>query len=191
MWKFLASKSLPTALLCAIVAPAINAQRHFAPLTITLKTVTGYEVGTATFRPTIHGALSFQIKLKDIPAGEHALHIHENPVCDGGLDFKTAGGHLNPDKKQHGWLNPHGHHIGDLPQNVVVYPVPRGTNILRLGEANFTVDDLSLTPGAANSILGRALIVHDHADDMKTDPSGSSGNRIACGIIALPSSASQ
>jgi Cu-Zn family superoxide dismutase len=172
-------------LLFASAAPAALAQRRSTPLAIVLKTVTGYEVGTATFRTTISGALSIQIKLKDIPVGEHAIHIHEYPACDGGLDFKTAGGHFNPENKQHGWLNPAGHHNGDLPQNILIQTVPQEINILRVGEANFTVNDLSLNPGAANSILGRTLIVHDHADDMKTDPTGASGNRIACGVIAL------
>ena len=85
----------------------------------------------------------------------------------------------DPAGKQHGTLNPMGHHNGDLPQNIVI-----GEN--RTGEATFKVDYLSLDPSAADSLFangGTSIVVHEKADDMKTDPSGNSGNRIACGII--------
>jgi Cu-Zn family superoxide dismutase len=72
-----------------------------------------------------------------------------------------------------------GHHNGDLPQNVSV-----GEN--HMGEASFKVDYLTLAAGAPNSILGHSIMVHEKADDMKTDPTGNAGNRIACGTIGSP-----
>jgi Cu-Zn family superoxide dismutase len=119
--------------------------------------------------------LTITVKLKNIPFGEHAVHIHENPVCDA-PDFKGAGGHFNPDGKQHGMDNPMGHHNGDLPKNISV-----GEN--HMGEITFKVDYLTLAAGAPNSVLGHSIMVHEKADDMKTDPTGNAGNRIACGVI--------
>ena len=75
-----------------------------------------------------------------------------------------------------------GHHNGDLPQNVSIGEDHTGT-------ASFKVDDLSLDPSAPNSILangGTSIMVHEKADDMKTDPTGNAGNRIACGVISAP-----
>ncbi len=103
------------------------------------------------------------------------------PLCDA-PDFKTAGGHFNPENKQHGIQNPMGHHAGDLPQNIVI-----GEG--HVGQATFKVDYLSLDPAAPNSILangGTSIMVHEKADDMKTDPTGNAGNRIACGVITAP-----
>ena len=141
-----------------------------------LKTSKGEDAGTATFQESKDGKqLSIRISLKNIPFGEHAVHIHQNPTCDA-PDFKGAGGHFNPDNKQHGTQNPMGHHNGDLPQNISI-----GEN--HMGEANFKVDYLSATPGAPNSVIGHAIVVHEKADDMKTDPTGNAGNRIACGVI--------
>ena len=145
-------------------------------LVVAIKTSKGEDAGTATFKESKDGKeLAISLKLKNIPFGEHAVHIHENPVCDA-PDFKGAGGHFNPDGKQHGMENPMGHHNGDLPKNVSV-----GEN--HMGEANFKVDYLTLAAGAPNSILGHSIMVHEKADDMKTDPTGNAGNRIACGVI--------
>jgi Cu-Zn family superoxide dismutase len=108
----------------------------------------------------------------------HGVHIHAKPMCDA-PDFTTAGGHFNPDAKKHGIKNPMGHHNGDLPENVSI-----GED--HTGSATFKVDYLSLDPAAPNSIVangGTAIMVHEKADDMVTDPTGNAGNRIACGVI--------
>jgi len=148
-------------------------------VTVPLKTSTGQDAGTATFTPGKDKTVRIKLQLKNLPAGDHAVHIHEHALCDA-PDFKTAGGHFNPDSKQHGIQNPQGHHNGDLPQNVTVSAA--GT-----GSATFKVGYLSLDPSAANSIFangGTSIMVHEKADDMKTDPTGNAGNRIACGVIA-------
>jgi Cu-Zn family superoxide dismutase len=73
-------------------------------------------------------------------------------------------------------MNPMGHHNGDLPKNISI-----GED--HTGEITYTVDYLTLEPGAPTSVLGRSIMVHEKADDMKTDPTGNAGNRIACGVI--------
>jgi Cu-Zn family superoxide dismutase len=119
-----------------------------------------------------------KIELKNLPFGQHAVHIHQNPACDA-PDFKTAGGHFNPDGRQHGFMNPMGHHNGDFPASISV-----GED--HTGEASFVLSTVSLDPAAPNSLFskgGTSIVVHEKADDEKTDPSGASGNRIACGVI--------
>ena len=163
----------------ALSAGPAHAQEGMAKngtLVVPIHTSTGEDAGTASFKEAKDGKqLTITVRLKNIPFGEHAVHIHQNPVCDA-PDFKGAGGHFNPDGKQHGMDNPMGHHNGDLPKNLSI-----GEN--HMGEITFKVDYLSLTPGAANSVFGRSIMVHEKADDMKTDPTGNAGNRIACGVI--------
>jgi Cu-Zn family superoxide dismutase len=143
-----------------------------------LKTSTGEDAGKATFSETKKGKLTIHLELKNLPEGEHGVHIHQKPLCDP-PDFKSAGGHFNPDSKQHGALNPMGHHNGDLPQNISV-------GVEHTANVTFTVDYLSVGTGNPNDITangGTSIMVHEKADDMKTDPTGNAGNRIACGII--------
>jgi superoxide dismutase, Cu-Zn family len=148
-------------------------------LVVTLMDSTGQKAGTASFKKDKKGdLLDVEISLINMPPGEHAVHIHQNPVCDA-PDFKGAGGHFNPDGKQHGIKNPMGHHNGDLPQNIMI-------SSSNSGEMSFKVNYLSLAPDAANSILGHSIVVHEKADDMKTDPTGNAGNRIGCGVISAP-----
>ena len=144
-------------------------------VTVHLKTSTGEDAGTATFSPLKKGGVEIKVSLKNIPFGDHAVHIHQNPVCDA-PDFKGAGGHFNPDAKQHGMDNPMGHHNGDLPKNITIGEA-------RTGEITYKVNYLTLAAGAPNSVLGHSIMVHEKADDMKTDPTGNAGNRIACGVI--------
>ena len=143
----------------------------------TLTNSQGQPAGTAIFKQE-KGGVQVKISLENIPFGDHGVHIHQNAVCEG-PDFKSAGGHFNPDGKQHGFQNPMGHHAGDTPTNVSV-----GED--HTGSVKWLLTAVTLKPGLPNSLLsngGTSIIVHEHADDMKTDPSGNSGNRIACGVI--------
>lgn len=152
------------------------------PLTVSLKTGTGEDAGTAIFRAgTAENRVTLTLELKNLPPGDHGVHIHMNPVCEAPA-FTTAGGHFNPDKKQHGIQNPMGHHNGDLPGNVTI-----GAD--HTGEASWQVTGVTLTPGAPNSILGTAIMIHAAPDDFKTDPTGNAGARIACGVISAPTPA--
>jgi Cu-Zn family superoxide dismutase len=147
-----------------------------------LKNASGADVGSAEFRSASNG-LAVRIRVSGLSAGSHGVHIHAVGTCDGAttVAFSSAGGHFNPTSKQHGRLNPAGHHAGDLP-NIVVDASGNGT-------LEATAESLALTDGVA-AILdadGSAVIVHANQDDERTDtgPSGpgNSGARVACGII--------
>ena len=117
------------------------------------------------------------VAVEGMPPGTYGVHLHETGKCDA-PDFKTAGGHFNPGHRQHGHDNPLGSHAGDLPNLVV------GAD----GKGGFTeqLPDLALAGGPAPLLDadGAAVLVHAQADDYKTDPSGNSGARIACGSLS-------
>lgn len=120
--------------------------------------------------------VALDLHLHNLTAGEHAIHFHQLPKCDA-PDFKSAGGHFNPDGKKHGFENPDGHHAGDMKN----FTVNDG------GEATAQLEDSDVTlkdgPHSLFSNGGTAIVVHAKADDYKTDPSGNSGDRMACGVI--------
>ena len=160
----------------AAVAVAQDA-RPVKEIKVKLMNSQNQPAGTAVFKQKKSG-VEVKVSLQNIPFGDHGVHIHQNPACDA-PDFKSAGGHFNPTAKQHGFQIPQGHHAGDTPSNISV-----GED--HTGSATWTLTDVTLQPGAPNSLLsngGTSIIVHEHGDDMKTDPSGNSGNRIACGVI--------
>ena len=135
----------------------------------------GEKIGTAAFSQTKAG-VAIKINVSNLPPGTHGIHIHTVGKCEG-PDFKSAGGHLNPDMKKHGTENPEGPHAGDMPNLEV------GGN----GQAHTTILAKGVTLGSGpNSLFhdgGTAIVIHEKADDYKTDPSGNSGNRIACGVV--------
>ena len=155
------------------VSFAAFAQAH--TVRVPLKSATGADAGTVTFHAEGQHNVQVDVHLMNMTPGEHAVHIHAGSTCEA-PDFKSAGGHFNPTGKQHGFENPMGHHAGDLPHNITVGADGRG-------EAKFTVDYLSLEPGAQDAIYGHAVVVHAGADDMKSDPAGNAGGRVACGVI--------
>ena len=162
----------------AFSTPAAHAKT--ALLKVKLTTSEGKDAGTATFVQKKKG-VEVKLHLKNLPVGDHAVHIHQNAKCDA-PDFKTAGGHFNPDGKKHGIKNPEGHHNGDLPKNITVGE-DHNVNV------SFLATGISLDPAATNSLFangGTSIMVHEKADDMMTDPTGNAGNRIACGVITAP-----
>ncbi len=161
----------------ALAVPAGAAPKKLKPLVVPVKTSKGEDAGTATFIAGKKGKLEIKLALKNLPEGDHAVHIHQKPLCE--APFTTAGGHFNPDSKQHGSQNPMGHHNGDLGVNLNVGVEHTVNQII-------TVDFLSIGTGQPNDITangGTSIMIHEKADDMKTDPTGNAGNRIACGII--------
>ena len=163
-------------ILTALAAPGAKGQ-GVPKIKVPILNATGQDAGFATFK-TVRKGVKVKIELKNLEFGPHAVHIHQNPVCDA-PDFKGAGGHFNPDNKHHGYQNPLGHHNGDMPESVSV-----GED--HMGATTFVLQSISLDPAAPNSLFlhgGTSIVVHAKADDQKTDPSGDSGNRIACGVI--------
>jgi Cu-Zn family superoxide dismutase len=141
---------------------------------VELKDANGKGVGMVLLTDTPHGVL-MKVTLMGVAAGPHAFHVHAVGKCE--PPFTSAGGHFNPDSKQHGAMNDMGMHAGDMP-NVVV---PADGNI------SFDVLNPNVTFKAGpNSLFkdgGTALMLHGGADDYKSDPAGNAGPRIACGVI--------
>lgn len=140
-----------------------------------LKSPDGKAVGTVTFTQE-SGGVMLKASVSGLPPGEHGIHVHAVGKCDA-PDFTTAGGHYNPASKQHGLENPQGAHAGDMP-NLKVGEDGKGT-------FEFLLKNVTTTTGAGTLFGpdGTAVVIHAGPDDEKTDPSGNSGARIACGVI--------
>jgi superoxide dismutase, Cu-Zn family len=136
----------------------------------TLAAADGSSRGTATIRNE-NGVMRVTVDASGMPQGAHGLHVHTVGRCDA-PSFESAGPHWNPTGKMHGRDNPMGPHQGDLPNLMA------GTD----GSGSVSFD----LPGSMAALMdadGAAIIVHAAADDYKTDPSGNSGGRIACGVF--------
>lgn len=144
---------------------------------------------TASLQPTknskVGGTVSFAQKgdkvlvvanVNGLTPGLHGFHVHEKGDCSA-ADAMSAGGHFNPAGKPHGAPDSVEHHGGDL------------GNLTADNSGNaalsIEVDGITLDPAAANSIIGKGVIVHANPDDLKSQPAGNAGPRLACGVIRL------
>lgn len=145
-----------------------------ATATAAVADANGRTLGTLALSETADG-VHVTGSLEGLPPGDHGFHIHTTGKCEP-PDFQSAGGHWNPTNREHGSQNPNGPHFGDM------------TNITVADDGTVSID--LTTPGGTmtgeNALLdsdGAAVMVHEKADDYRTDPAGDAGSRIACGVI--------
>jgi Cu-Zn family superoxide dismutase len=153
----------------ACIAAAAQAQTAAATLAPTAGNTVA---GTVTFSQN-GDKVTVSAKLTGLTPGGHGFHIHEKGDCSA-PDGTSAGGHFNPTNKPHGSPDAPDHHAGDMPM----------LQADASGNATLTADLAGLTIGSgATDIVGKSVIVHKDADDYKTQPTGNSGARVACGVI--------
>lgn len=171
-FRFTAALGGATAMLMLGASAAAAHGNSVATASIAL--ADGTSAGTARI-VRHHGHLRLEVSATGIEPGQHGVHIHTIGKCEA-PGFTTAGGHLNPQGHQHGTMNAAGPHMGDLPNLVV------GAN--RKGKLSIDLagDSASLAAALLDAD-GSAIVIHAAADDYRTDPSGNSGSRIACGVL--------
>jgi len=140
--------------------------------TVILSPATGSNVrGTVNFFQS-KDTVRVEASLTGLTPGLHGFHIHEKGDCSV-PDASSAGGHFNPTGMQHGAPTDASRHTGDF----------GNLEADAQGNARYAQSFPDLKLDGANSILGKAMIVHAKADDLKTQPSGDAGERVACGVI--------
>ena len=137
----------------------------------TIQSTTGVG-GTVTFSEQ-GSTVTVEAKLSGVAAGEHGFHVHETGECTP-PDYKSAGGHFNPTAAAHGAPSDAAHHAGDL-GNITI--AADGTGSLSIASSMLSV------AAGPNSVVGKAVIVHEKADDLKTQPTGDAGGRVGCGVV--------
>ncbi len=157
----------------ALLALPALAQGYLVPsATADIISVAGEKIGTATFTQTPKG-VRIRLNVSGIPAGSHAVHIHQTGTCDAAAKFTSAGGHFNPTGKTHGSMSMNPEHEGDMPNQTAN---AKGVMTATLVNENISVASLFDADGSA-------IVIHAMPDDYMTQPTGNAGDRIACGVI--------
>ena len=160
--------------LVALLALGSVASGEDNKVQVMMKDQKGQNVGIVHIEDTANGVL-LHGEFNGVPEGTHAFHIHEAGKCD--PPFETAGGHLHDGATKHGFANPEGFHLGDLPN----------INVPASGKVSFEAFASKVhLKGQGTALLdgdGAALVLHAKADDYRTDPAGNAGDRIACGVV--------
>lgn len=146
--------------------------------TAELRDATGKPIGIVHLTESggIKG-VTLAVEFEGATPGQHGIHIHTVGTCDGAGAFASAGGHFNPSGAKHGIGAPGGPHAGDMNAAIVD---PSGHAVFVVINPNVT---LSPGPNSLFDADGSAIVVHATADDQRTDPSGNSGARVACGVV--------
>jgi len=152
---------------CASMTP--SSQKATATLAPTAGNRTA---GTVSFTPS-GDRVRMLAKVTGLTPGAHGFHIHEKGDCSA-ADAMSAGGHFNPTGKPHGNPAVGEHHGGDMPMLLADASGDAALDV--------TLDTVTLGDGPS-SVVGRSVIVHKDPDDYKTQPTGNSGARVACGLI--------
>lgn len=183
MFPTTALRLLPFSLILAAGACDRAATETSSPLLAraVLRSADGADLGRVDMRQESGSpVLTLRFQVHGLSAGQHGVHLHTVGSCDGSTatPFSSAGAHFNPGGMMHGLLSPSGPHAGDLPNLVVgadgTADVTISTERAGLGSIAPTLFDVD----------GSAIVVHAASDDQKTDPSGNSGGRVACGVVA-------
>lgn len=165
-------KTIFVLLMSLCVATIVRSEDKVTGAVAHLQPASGSQAkGTVTFTKTADGA-KVVVDLEGLKPGQHGFHIHEKGDCS---DPKaaSAGAHFNPEHKHHGGPDTAEHHAGDFGN------IEADAN----GKAHVELQLKGVKFEGADSIIDKALIAHDKQDDLKTDPSGNSGDRVACGVI--------
>jgi superoxide dismutase, Cu-Zn family len=159
------------------VVKQVEAVREAPAAHATFVDASGRKLGTAKLTQTPRGVLMV-LDVSGLPPGEHGLHLHEVGKCEGATKFKTAGDHYAPQgRNEHGFHTTGGPHAGDMTNQFVT----RDGKLL----AHVLNERVTLMPGRVSLLDadGTAIVVHAAPDDYHTQPSGNSGDRIACAVI--------
>jgi Cu-Zn family superoxide dismutase len=166
------SRTLASTVLIALaLAGAEAAAQPTDSALVILRNAEGDVVGNARLVGTPNGTI-IHVGISGLLQGVHGFHVHETGTCE--PPFESAGGHFNPDDRQHGFLSEDGPHAGDMPN---IHVPATGTLALEIFNARLVLDDKLFDED------GAALVVHEQRDDYETDPAGAAGARIACGVI--------
>lgn len=150
-------------------------QEQARTATATMEPASGSNVSGEVSFTEENGSVRMELSVENLPAGEHAVHLHEHGDCSA-EDASSAGGHWNPTMKPHGKRGSgSAFHKGDI-DNMNAGDDGKGTLTL-------TIEGWSIGGPDSTNIVGKSVIIHERADDFTSQPAGDAGSRISCGVI--------